>query len=37
MMDEASLKVLHNMMDYMEKKCIAVPMKVAKELVSLGS
>ncbi len=34
MMDEASLKVLHNMMDYMEKKCIAVPMKVAKELVS---
>lgn len=32
-LDEKSLDLLHRMMSYMEKKCIGIPMKAAKEVV----
>lgn len=34
LLDENSKNLLMEMLNYMEKKCVAVPMKVAKELVS---
>ncbi len=33
-MDEAALAIVHKMMDYMEKKCVSVPMKTAKQAVT---
>jgi len=33
-LDEESLKLVHKMMDYMEKKCVSIPMKTAKQAVS---
>jgi len=31
-LDDKSIQVINKMMDYMEKKCISIPMKVAKEV-----
>ncbi len=32
-LDENSLALVHRMMDYMEKKCVAIPMKTAKKAI----
>jgi glutamyl-tRNA reductase len=32
-LDDRSKEVLHSVMDYMEKKCISVPMIIAKEII----
>jgi len=31
--DDQSLALITKMMDYMEKKCISIPMKAAKKMV----
>ena len=32
-LDQKSLALVHRMMDYMEKKCVAIPMKTAKKAI----
>ena len=33
MLDEKSRELMNKMLDYMEKKCISVPMIMAKEII----